>query len=105
MSKLKRFKYDWSVELQHWVTSNIEYLDADNNATVLDDLGEASAVVWVLVEGFVEEDDASDAAVDALVGCEEQLAVATPVLLCVLNSDGVQTFGHAACKQHTRRAV
>lgn len=47
----------------------------------------------------MEEDDPSDAAVDALVGREEQLAVATPVLFRVLNPDGVQTFCHAACRQ------
>ena len=74
------------------------YLDSNNNATVLDELGEASAIICVLVEGLVEEDDPSDAVVHALVGCEEQLAVAAPVLLCVLNPDGVETFGHAACK-------
>ncbi|KAF3840808.1 hypothetical protein F7725_006670 [Dissostichus mawsoni] len=77
------------------------YLDADNNATVLDELGEVSAVVCVLVKGFMEEDDPSDTAVDALVGCEEQLAVATPVLLCVLNPNGVQTLPHAACVVNT----
>lgn len=65
------------------------HLDADDNATVLDELGEGSAVVCVLVKSFVEEDDPSNTAVDALVGCEEQLAVAAPVLLRVLNPDGV----------------
>lgn len=44
----------------------------------------------------MEEDDPSDAAVDALVGGEEQLAVPAPVLLRVLNPNGVQTLGHAA---------
>lgn len=73
------------------------YLDADHDATVLDELGEVSAVVGALVQGFVEEDYASDAAVDALVGREEQLAVAAPVLLCVLHPNGVQPLGHAAC--------
>lgn len=53
----------------------------------------------------MEEDDPSDTAVDALVGCEEQLAVATPVLLCVLNPNGVQAFRHAACKQHTHTNI
>lgn len=77
------------------------YLDANNNAAVLDELGEAGAVVCVLVEGFMEEDDPADTVVNALVSCEEQLAVATPVLLCVLNPDGIQTFRHAACTQHT----
>lgn len=45
----------------------------------------------------MEEDDPSDAAVDALVGCEEQLAVAAPVLLCVLHPDGVQALRHTTC--------
>lgn len=65
------------------------HLDADDNATVLDELGEASSIICVLVKSFVEEDDPSNTAVDALVGCEEQLAVAAPVLLCVLNPNGV----------------
>ena len=77
------------------------YLDADNHAAVFDELGEWSAVVCLLVQGFVEDDDPANTAVDALVGCEEQLAVATPVLLCVLHPDGVETFRHAACRQHT----
>lgn len=77
------------------------YLNANNNAAVFDELGERSAIICALVESFVEEDDASDTAVHALVGCEEQLAVATPVLLCVFNPDGVQAFRHAACRPHT----
>lgn len=82
-------------------TLSIVYLDADNNAAVFDELGEASAIICVLVEGFMEEDDSPDTAINPLVGCEEQLAVATPVLLCVLNPNGVQTFCHAACRWHT----
>lgn len=77
------------------------YLNANNNAAVLDELGERSPIICALVECFMEKDDASDAAVNALVGCEEQLAVAAPVLLCVFNPYGVQTFRHAACRQHT----
>lgn len=46
----------------------------------------------------MEEDDPSDAAVDALIGREEQLAVAAPVLLCVLHPDGVQALRHTTCK-------
>lgn len=81
------------------------HLDADNNVAVFDERGEGSAIVCALVEGFMEEDDPSDTAVDALVGCEEQLAVATPVLLCVLNPDGVQTFCHTACIQRTHKDI
>lgn len=78
------------------------YLDADDEAAVLDELGEVGAVVRALVQGFVEEDDPPDAAVDALVGREEQLAVAAPVLLRVLHPDGVQPLGHAACEGEER---
>lgn len=72
------------------------YLDANDNAAVFDELGEVDTIVSVLVEGFMEEDHTSDTAVDALVGCEEQLAVAAPVLLSVLDPNGVQTLCHAA---------
>lgn len=77
------------------------HLDADNNAAVFDELGKGDAAIRFLVQCFVEEDDSADTAVDALVGCEEQLAVAAPVLLRVLNPDGVEAFGHAACGRHT----
>jgi len=81
------------------IIKSVGYLDANHHVPVPDELGEVGAVVCVLVEGLVEEDDAPDAVVDALVGREEQLAVATPVLLRVLHPDGVQTFPHAAWKQ------
>lgn len=73
------------------------YLNAHYNAPVLDQLGEISAVVCVLVKRLVEEDYAADALVDALVRREEELAVQTAVLFRVLNTDGVQALGHAAC--------
>lgn len=78
------------------------YLDADDDATVFDELREADAIICVLVEGLVEEDDPADEVVHALVSCEKQLAVAAAVLLRVLNPNGIQTFGHAACRS-TRR--
>lgn len=81
------------------------YLDANNNAAVFNELCEGSAIVCVLVQGFMEENDSADTVVHALVGCEEQLAVATPVLLCVLNPDGVQTFAHAPCRRQTHLII
>lgn len=72
------------------------YLDANNNAAVFNELSEGSAIICVLVQGFMEEDDSADTVVNALIGCEEQLAVAAPVLFCILNPDGVQAFGHAS---------
>lgn len=64
---------------------------------VLDDLGEGLATVGLLVQGLVEEDDATDAVVDLLVGGEKELAVQPPVLLSVLCVDALEALGHAAC--------
>ena len=71
------------------------YLNAHDEASVLDQLGEDGPVVAALVQGLVEEDDAADAAVHALVRGEEELAVAPAVFLCVLHTDGVEPLGHA----------
>lgn len=76
--------------------NNCVYLDANNNATVLNELCKWSAIICGLVEGFMEEDDSSNTIVNALVSSKEQLAVAAPVLLCVLNPNRVQTLRHAA---------
>lgn len=71
-------------------------LDANDNATVFDEAGKDDAVVRFLVQRFVEEDDPADTVVDAVVGREEQLAVAPPVLLSVLNPDGIEALRHTA---------
>lgn len=44
----------------------------------------------------MEEDDATDAGVDAVVSGEEELAVQPPVLLSVLSIDALETLGNAA---------
>lgn len=80
------------------------YLNAHDNAPVLDHLGKRSAIVCILVKRLVEEDDASDAFVYALVGREEELAVQAAVLFRVLNANGVQALGHAACL-HTQPQI
>lgn len=74
------------------------HLDANNNATVFDELGKENAIIRFLVQRFMEKDDPANAAVDTLVGCEEQLTVATPVLLGVFDSNGVEALRHAACR-------
>ena len=71
------------------------HLDPDHHASALQVLGEELAGVCLLVHGLVEEDHASDAGVDALVSCEEQLAVQPPVLLGVLSIDALEALGHA----------
>ena len=78
----------------------ILHLDADQDAPVPDHLDEGHAIIRVLVERLVEEDDPSDAAVDALVRAEENLPELSAVLLRVLHADLGQTLGHAACDEH-----
>lgn len=72
------------------------HLDAHHHALLFDQLGEELAVVRLLVERLVEEDDAADAGVDPLVGGEQELAVKPPVLLRVLGVDALEALGHAA---------
>lgn len=81
------------------------HLDAHHRALLFDQLGEGLAVVRLLVERLVEEDDAADAGVDPVVGGEEELAVKPSVLLRVLCIDALEALGHAAwrCQQTERR--
>ncbi len=77
--------------------NQILYLDSHNNAPVLDHFGKGCAIISILVKGLVEEDDASNARVYALVSREKELAVQTAVFLGVLDTDGVQALCHATC--------
>lgn len=83
------------------------HLDAHHHALLFDQLGEGLAVVRLLVECLVEEDDATDAGVDPFVGSEEKLAVKPPVLLRVLCVDALEALGHAAwrCQQKGRQQM
>lgn len=72
-------------------------LDSDHCAIVLHHLGEELATVGLLVQGLVEEDDAADAGLDAVVGGEQKLPVQPPVLLGVLRIDALEALSNAAC--------
>ena len=73
------------------------HLDAHNLSPLLDELGEGLAIIGLLVECLVEEDDATDAGLHAVVCGEEKLAVQPPVLLRVLSIDALEALGHTAC--------
>lgn len=77
----------------------VQYLDSHSDAPVLDHLDKGRAIISVLVQRLMEEDDSSDAAVDAVVSTEEDLAVLPAVLLSVLNPYLVKALPHAACFQ------
>jgi hypothetical protein len=62
-------------------------LDAGNDSLLLEDFDEWSAVRGLLVDGFVEQDDAGDVGGESVVGGEQQLAVETAVLFGVLDAD------------------
>lgn len=72
------------------------HLDAHHATLLFDQLGEELAVVRLLVECLMEEDDTANAGVNPVFGGEEELAVKPPVLLRVLCVDALEAFGHAA---------
>ena len=78
-------------------------LDAHNHASLLEVLGEDFAIVGLLVHGLVEEDDAANARLDAVISGEEELAVQPPVLLSVLSIDALEALGYAAYKLGTQK--
>lgn len=72
-------------------------LDSHQDVAVSDHFDERDAVVGVLVQCFMEEDDPSEAAVDAVIRSEEDLPELSAVLLRVLHSHLGQALPHAAC--------
>lgn len=44
----------------------------------------------------MEEDDTTNAWVDAIISSEEELAIQPPVLLCVLSIDALKALSYAA---------
>lgn len=73
------------------------HLDADQDAPLPDHFDKGYAIVRVLIQRLMEEDDTSKAAVDAIICAEENLPELSAVLLRVLYSDLGQPLGHAAC--------
>lgn len=71
------------------------HLDAHHHAPLFDQLWEELAIVCLLVEGLVEEDDAADAGFDPVVGGEEKLSVNPPILLTV---DALEALDHVALR-------
>jgi len=80
-------------------------LDANQDASIPDQLNKEYAVIRVLVQRLMEEDDPSDAAVDAVICTKEDLAILPAVLLRVLHSDLGQSLSHAACRLYIVNCV
>lgn len=78
-------------------STKLLHLDANQNSPVSDHFDKGYAIVSVLVQRLVEEDDPSDAAVNTVVCTEKDLAILSAVLLCVLHPNLGQPLGHAAC--------
>lgn len=71
-------------------------LDTHHHASFFEVLRKRLAIVGLLVHGLVEEDNATNTGVDAVVSSEEELAVQPPVLLSVLSIDALEALGHTA---------
>lgn len=77
------------------------HLDTNNNAFLLDDLREKLAVVCLLVEGLVEENDPTNVVGDRRIAGEKDVTEAAAVLLCVLHLDVLQAFSHGSCTERS----
>lgn len=73
------------------------HLDSHGDALILDHLDKGCAIISSLVQCLMEEDYTANAAVDAVISTEENLAVLTSILLIVFNSNLVETLSHATC--------
>lgn len=72
------------------------YLDAYENALILDGVDEGDTIVIFLVECLMEEDNPPDALFHTVISTEQDLAVQPAILLSVLHPNLAQPFGHAA---------
>ncbi len=71
-------------------------LDAGERAGGLDELGQRRAVLGLLADGLVVEDDAGDVALHRLGRAEQHLAIGAAVVLGVLGLDAVEALGDGA---------
>ena len=60
----------------HEVNDTLVYLDARVDSARFEQLGEGGAAASLLVEGFVEENDAGDVVIESRVGGEKKLKIA-----------------------------
>lgn len=78
--------------------NELPHLDANQDAPVSDHFDKGHAIIRVLVQRLVEEDDPTDAGVDAIIRTEKDLPVLSAIFLCVLHSNLGQPLSHAACR-------
>ncbi len=71
-------------------------LDAGHRAGGLDQVDQRRAVLGLLSDGLVIEDDAGDGGLHRLVGAEQHLAVIAAAVLARLDAEGVEALGDGA---------
>ncbi|TNN54262.1 hypothetical protein EYF80_035490 [Liparis tanakae] len=77
-------------------------LDAHHHVSSLEVLGEDLSVVGLLVHGLMEEDDATNARVDAVIGGEEELAGTSERFMCyqtLFPTHNMQRHGEIRCQR------
>ena len=67
-------------------------LDAGQRAGLLDDLDQRRAVLGLLADGLVVQDDAGDVLRHRLAGAEHHLAIVAAIVLGVLDADRVEAL-------------
>lgn len=72
------------------------YLNAHYTTLGLDNLGEGTSIIRLLVQCLMEEDHPPNAGIHTIVSSQQQLAVEAPVLLGVLSANGLQPLGNAS---------
>lgn len=80
----------------HQVNNTLVDLDSGNDVLLLQQLNEGGAIVGLLVEGLVEQNDSRDVLRQLVVGGEQQLAVLATVVVGVLGTDISQALSHGA---------
>lgn len=77
------------------------YLDSNNDAFVFDDLGEQDALVRLLVQCLMEEDNSTHTLGDGWVDGEEEVTEVATVFLSVFYFDVLKTLAHGTWKKQT----
>lgn len=78
--------------------NTLVHFDANYHAPLLKELGEKFPIICLLVESLMEENDSTNAGLDAVISSKEQLTVQPPVLLGVLSIDALKSLCYATCR-------
>lgn len=79
-------------------SSELTDLDPNQDSPVPDHFYKGNTIIRVLVQGLMEEDNPSNAAVDAIICTKEDLTKLSAIFLRILHPNLGQPLSHAACR-------